>query len=304
MADITSPEEAWEIIDDAIARKKAIADGESAAPFTTEENLRVYTCVYHLCNYKWKTSCKDQVYEKYTHILEERIMEKAIPKLLGKHGASLLTEVTKSWSDFKAFADSIFKFFLPLDRFCNRSFLDKVLPELVDTPRLWFCKLVCERLYGKIQEAAMNLVIQDREGKEIDRNILYSVFKFFLDLGEKGTTNYYAKFEQVLLAETSVYYSELSMEWWFWRDSYANYLRKVDWCLVQEEARADVYPCESTKEKLLMVMKYILLERNAKRWTQKLKADGVRAEDEELVRKYDSLSLNGDFFASAVLGSE
>ncbi|WCJ43129.1 hypothetical protein M5689_023891 [Euphorbia peplus] len=88
------------------------------------------------------------------------------------------------------------------------------------------------------------------------------------------------------------------MEWWFWRDSYANYLRKVDWCLVQEEARSDLYPSESTKAKILMVMKYIMLERNAKRLSQKKKTDGVRGEGEELVQKYTSLSLTGDFTTS------
>ncbi|XP_065853199.1 cullin-1-like isoform X2 [Euphorbia lathyris] len=293
MTDIMSPEEeVWKNIDDVIARKKAIADGELVMPFSSQENMQIYSGVYDLCRKKSTSDYEQQLYEKYTNCLEERIMEKAVPKLLGKHGASLLTEVTNSWSEFKAFSDSIFKYFFHLDRFYTQR---KAIPAVLDLAKHCFSKIVFERLYGKIQEAAMNLVIQDREGKEIDRNLLKSVFELFLDLGEKGTTDYYAKFEQTMLAEASVYYSELSMERWFWRDSYASYLRKVEWCLVQEEARSDIYPSKSTKTKLLRAMKYIMLDRNGKRWSQNQKSDGVRAENEELVRKYTSLSLNGDF---------
>ncbi|WCJ43074.1 Cullin family protein [Euphorbia peplus] len=293
-----SPEQVMKKLDDVIARKKSIADGDIVAPFNTLDNMHIYDSVFKLAQVSYKTSNPDiegLIYEKYKNCLEERIMEKAIPTLLGKHGASLLTQVANSWSELKAFSDSIFKYFFHLDRFYT---VRKKIPPVLGLAKHCFSKLVCERLWGELQETAMELVVQDREGKEIDRNLLKSVFQLFLDLGVDGTANYYAKFEQIMLAETSAYYSELSMEWWFWRDSYANYLRKVDWCLVQEEARSDIYPSESTKEKVLMVMKYIMLERNAKRWSQKQKTDGVRAEDEELVRKYASLSLAGDFTTS------
>ncbi|KAF2307250.1 hypothetical protein GH714_025793 [Hevea brasiliensis] len=195
----------------------------------------------------------------------------------------------------------IYKFFEFLDRFYAPR---KGLLLLADAPKHYYGNQVCERLYGKIQEAAISLIIEDREGKDIDRNLLKAVLCLFIGLGGKGTTNYYEKFEQIMLAETAAYYSELSMEWWFWRDSLTSYLRKVDWCLVQEEARAEVYPCKTTKTKLLEVMKYILLERNAKRWAQKQKANGVAAEDQELLSKYASLSLDIGSSASVATATD
>ncbi|XP_055961162.1 uncharacterized protein LOC126671223 [Mercurialis annua] len=160
-------------------------------------------------------------------------------------------------------------------------------------------KKVCERLYGKIQEAAMSLIIEEREGGDIDRNLLCSVFNLFLGLEGNGTANYYDKLELAMLAEAAAYYSELSMEWWFWRDSYTNYMWKVDWCLAQEEARAEGYLCQRTKAKLLDVVKYILLERNAKRWVQKQKAEVVAADNKELISKYASLILDVGTSASS-----
>ncbi|XP_012089042.1 cullin-1 isoform X1 [Jatropha curcas] len=279
-------EEGLKKIDDAMLRKKMIAEGRSVAPFTTAQNMEIYDCVYNLCTQKSK-NYSEEIYEKYLNYLEEWIMDKVIPRLLGKHGAALLTEVTESWSEFKAFADSSYKFVEFLDRWYVPR---REYTSLVDAPRRYFCILVCDRLYGQIQEAIMSLIIQERKGKDIDRNLLKTVFGFMGPEG-KGATNYYEKFEQIMLAEAAAYYSELSMEWWFWRDSFTNYLQKVDWCLIQEGARAEVYPYKTTKEKLLNVIKYILLERNANRWAQNQKAQGVTADDKQLLSKYASLSL-------------
>ncbi|XP_012089041.1 cullin-1 [Jatropha curcas] len=286
MAMLVTLEEGLKKIDDAILRKKMIADGRSVLPFTSAQNMEIYDCVFNLCARNPKVY-SEKIYEKYMYHLEEWIMEKVIPRLLGKHGVALLEEVTKSWSEFKAFADSSYKFFEYLDRYYVPR---KRLPPMVDAPRRYFCNLVCDKLYGQIQEATLSLITQEREGKVIDRNLLKDVFGFMGSEG-KGTTNYYEKFEQIMLAEAAAYYSELSMEWWFWRDSFTNYLRKVDWCLIQEEARAEVYPRKKTKAKLLNVMKYILLERNANRWAQKRKAEEITADDQQLLSKYASLSL-------------
>ncbi|KAJ6941558.1 hypothetical protein NC651_007357 [Populus alba x Populus x berolinensis] len=63
-------------------------------------------------------------------------------------------------------------------------------------------------------------------------------------------------------------------------------LIQVDWCLNQEEARAELYPSPTTKTKILDVMKYVMLERNAEKWAQKRIVEGITAEDQELLSKY------------------
>ncbi|XP_011036826.1 PREDICTED: cullin-1-like [Populus euphratica] len=276
-------------IDDVIMKKKMIMDGHPVIPFTPAEKMIAYECVYNLCTRKHRDSCS-LVYEKYTNCLSERIQERVLPVLMDKHGTELLTEITRLWLEYKKFASFLSKTFADLDNFYIRR---KRHPSHADSMRYYFCNLVCDELFSKLQEAMMRLIIQEREGEQIDRNLLKKVLDFFLEAGGNGTSNYYEKLEQIMLAEAAAYYSQLSLEleWWFWSDSFSNYLRKVDRCLNQEEARAELYPSQTTKTKLLDVMKYVLLERNAKKWAQKQNAEGMEAEDRELLSKYASLKL-------------
>ncbi|KAH8507310.1 hypothetical protein H0E87_009720, partial [Populus deltoides] len=169
---------------------------------------------------------------------------------MDKHGTELLTEITRLWLEYKEFASFLSKTFADLDYFYIRR---KRHPSLADFMRYYFCNLVCDELFSKLQEAMMRLIIQEREGGQIDRNLLKKVLDFFLEAGGNGTTDYYEKLEQIMLAEVAAYYSQLSLEWWFWGDSFSNYLRKVDRCLNQEEARAEFYLSQTTKTKLLDV---------------------------------------------------
>nr|TKS13822.1 cullin-1-like [Populus alba] len=285
-------------IDDVITKKKMIMDGHPVIPFTPAEKMIAYEypaiwftymskCVYNLCTRKLRDSCS-LVYEKYTNCFSEIIQERVLPVLMDKHGTELLTEITRLWLEYK----ELLKSCADLDNFYIRR---KRHPSPADSMRYYFCNLVCDELFSKLQEAMMRLIIQEREGGQIDRNLLKRVLDFFLEAGGNGTTDYYEKLEQIMLAEAAAYYSQLSLEWWFWGDSLSNYLRKVDRCLNQEEARAEFYLSQTTKTKLLdvqcSVMKYVLLERNAKKWAQKQNADGMEAEDQELLSKYASLKL-------------
>uniref|UniRef100_A0A6M2EXA7 Cullin N-terminal domain-containing protein n=1 Tax=Populus davidiana TaxID=266767 RepID=A0A6M2EXA7_9ROSI len=269
-------------IDDVITKKKMIMDGHPVIPFTPAEKMIAYECVYNLCTRKRGDSCS-LVYEEYTNCLSEIIQERVLPVLMDKHGTELLTEITRLWLEDKELS----KTFADLDNFYIRR---KRHPSPADSMRCYFCNLVCDELFSKLQEAMMRLIIQERDGGQIDRNLLKRVLDFFLEVGGNGTTNYYEKMEQLMLAEAAAYYSQLSLEWWFWGDSFSNYLRKVDRCLNQEEARAEFYLSPTTKTKLLDVMKYVLLERNAK-WAQKQNAEGMEAEDQELLSKYATLKL-------------
>ncbi|CAK7340682.1 unnamed protein product [Dovyalis caffra] len=264
-------------IDDAITKKKMIMDGHPVVPLTPAEKMVAYDCVYTLLMRKQSDYCS-LVYEKYTNCLSERIQERVLPGLMAKNGTELLTEVTRLWSEYREFASFLLKIFECLDRFYIRR---RGLLSLADTMRYYFRNLVCDKLFSKLQEAMMRLIIHEREGGQIDRNLLKTAFYFFLEVEEKGTTHYYEKIEQIMLAEVAAYYTQLSLEWWFWRDTFSNYLRKVDWCLNQEESRAEIYPLQTTKTKLLEVMKYVLLERNAKKWGQKQNTEGLAAGDQD-----------------------
>ncbi|KAJ4844168.1 hypothetical protein Tsubulata_026924 [Turnera subulata] len=104
-----------------------------------------------------------------------------------------------------------------------------------------------------------DMIIEERKGKEIDRDLFESGLDFLLELGiqelrGERTIRYYEKFEQAMLAEAAAHYTRLSSQCWLSRDSFTNYMRKVDWCLTQEENRADIYPRETSETKLLEVV--------------------------------------------------
>ncbi|KAG6775065.1 hypothetical protein POTOM_018491 [Populus tomentosa] len=288
--------EKLKMIDDAITKKKTKMDCHPEVPITPAEKMNAYeypaTCsVFTLCN-RPRRDYSNLVYEKYTNYLTERIQERALPVLMDKHGTELLTEVMRLWSEYKEFASFLSKIFAYLDRYYIPK---RGLLSLDDSMRYHFCNLVCDKLFSKLQGAMMRLIIQERDGGQIDRNLLKTVSCLLFEVGEKGTVNCYEKLEQIMLAEVAACYSQLSLERWFWGDSFSNYLRKVDWCLNQEEARAELYPSPTTKTKILdvkcSVMKYVMLERNAEKWAQKRIAEGIAAEDQELLSKYASLKL-------------
>lgn len=279
--------EKLKMIDDAITKKKTKMDCHPEVPITPAEKMNAYDSVYTLCN-RPRRDYSNLVYEKYTNCLTERIQERALPVLMDKHGTELLTEVMRLWSEYKEFASFLSKIFAYLDRYYIPK---RGLLSLDDSMRYHFCNLVCDKLFSKLQGAMMRLIIQERDGGQIDRNLLKTVSCLLFEVGEKGTVNCYEKLEQIMLAEVAACYSQLSLERWFWGDSFSNYLRKVDWCLNQEEARAELYPSPTTKTKILDVMKYVMLERNAEKWVQKRIAEGIAAEDQELLSKYASLKL-------------
>lgn len=279
--------EKLKMIDDAITKKKTKMDCHPEVPITPAEKMNAYDSVFTLCN-RPRRDYSNLVYEKYTNYLTERIQERALPVLMDKHGTELLTEVMRLWSEYKEFASFLSKIFAYLDRYYIPK---RGLLSLDDSMRYHFCNLVCDKLFSKLQGAMMRLIIQERDGGQIDRNLLKTVSCLLFEVGEKGTVNCYEKLEQIMLAEVAACYSQLSLERWFWGDSFSNYLRKVDWCLNQEEARAELYPSPTTKTKILDVMKYVMLERNAEKWVQKRIAEGIAAEDQELLSKYASLKL-------------
>ncbi|KAJ6918218.1 hypothetical protein NC651_012454 [Populus alba x Populus x berolinensis] len=137
-------------IDDVITKKKMIMDGHPVIPFTPAEKMIAYECVYNLCTRKRGDSCS-LVYEEYTNCLSEIIQERVLPVLMDKHGTELLTEITRLWLEHKELS----KTFADLDNFYIRR---KRHPSPADSMRCYFCNLVCDELFSKLQEAMMRLV--------------------------------------------------------------------------------------------------------------------------------------------------
>lgn len=67
---------------------------------------------------------------------------------------------------------------------------------------------------------------QEREGLQIDQDLLKNVIFIISEIDNCGEIKYYLNFEHVMLYESSSYYAQLSSEWLL-SDSYSDYVKKV-----------------------------------------------------------------------------
>ncbi|KAK2976045.1 hypothetical protein RJ640_024773, partial [Escallonia rubra] len=191
-----------------------------------------------------------QLYERFKRALEESISLKVLPSLMDKNGAPLLTELLHMWAKYKVMVKCLGGFFLYLDR----HFTDgKSAAPLRDVSVVCFHDLVFVKFYDKCRDAAIDLISEDRAEKMIDRGLLKNISSFFMEIGGQGNTSYYESFEKAIIADVSIYYSSLASEWLF-RYSFTDYIRKAEWCLNQENARASQFLYQTSVEKLLQVL--------------------------------------------------
>ncbi|KAK9292997.1 hypothetical protein L1049_020980 [Liquidambar formosana] len=262
-------DEGFNIMEEGITKAKNILSGYPIKTlFTSEEFMKYYNCVYCMCSQRPPHEYSKQLYERYKRALEESIVSMVLPSLMDKHDAPLLIELKQMWGNYKAMAKCLSGFFLYLDRHFISTYK---LASLNDVSVHCFRDLVCNKLYGNFCDAALSLINQERNGKQIDCDLLKNLLTFFVEIGEHEN-KYYEYFEQVMLADTADYYSRLSSEQ-LSHDSSADYILKVDWCLNQEKIRASQYLCWTTLEKLLQVVRWQLMNQTASKLIEKQKSE-------------------------------
>ncbi|XP_050274112.1 cullin-1-like isoform X4 [Quercus robur] len=139
-----------------------------------------------------------------------------------------------------------------------------------DTKWLWRRALFQCKLFGGFKDAAISLIKQERNGKQV-QDLLKNVLNFFLEIGE-GKIDYHIAFELLMLEEAASYYSQLALEL-LCCISYADYIQKVVWFLIQEQEKAGQYLKQASLEKLLEFVKWKLMGETAQVLIQKQKTE-------------------------------
>ncbi|KAJ4969240.1 hypothetical protein NE237_015941 [Protea cynaroides] len=283
------PSQGLQIIEEAITKAKKIMEGQPETRFTIEEYVKFYQCVYDTCIQRPSNEYSRQLYERFKSALEESITSVVLPSLVNRHDVSLLMELVKMWSNYKAMALWLSRFFCYLDRYYTQT---KGVTVLNDVVIDCFCDLVCQKFYGKFRDAAISLIDEERDGNIIDRNLLKDVLNFFLDIGNRRNINFYEDFECLMLAHTAAYYSRKASEC-ILEHSYEDYMLKVNCCLNQERERACHYLCHTREEKLLQIVSWQMLEQNADKLLAKRHAEehALTTNFQEVLSKYGSLNL-------------
>ncbi|KAH1231986.1 Cullin-1 [Glycine max] len=178
-----------------------------------------------------------------------------LPSLREKHDEFMLRELVKRWANHKIMVRWLSRFFHYLDRYfiARRS-----LPPLNEVGLTCFRDLVYKELNGKVRDAVISLIDQEREGEQIDRALLKNVLDIFVEIGMGQMDHYENDFEAAMLKDTSAYYSRKASNW-ILEDSCPDYMLKAEECLKREKDRVAHYLHSSSEPKLLEKVQHELL---------------------------------------------
>ncbi|KAM7257293.1 hypothetical protein ACFE04_013034 [Oxalis oulophora] len=248
-------EQGWEFMQKGITKLKNILEGLPEPQFSSEDYMMLYTTIYNMCTQKPPHDYSQQLYDKYREAFEEYITSTVLPSLREKHDEFMLRELVKRWANHKVMVRWLSRFFHYLDRYfiARRS-----LPPLNDVGLTCFRDLVYQELNGKVRDAVISLVDQEREGEQIDRALLKNVLDIFVEIGMGQMDCYENDFEAAMLEDTAAYYSRKASNW-ILEDSCPDYMLKAEECLKREKDRVAHYLHSSSEPKLLEKVQHELL---------------------------------------------
>ncbi|GLT32633.1 hypothetical protein SLA2020_072860 [Shorea laevis] len=248
-------DQGWDNVQKVITKWKKISEEQPEQPFSSEEYMMFYTTIYKMCTQKPPHDYSEQLYDKYWEAFEEYITSTVLPSLREKHDEFMLSELVKRWSNHKVMVRWLSRIFLYLDRhFIPR----KSLPTLNEVGLTCFRDLVYNEINGKVRDAVITLINKEREGEQIDRELLKNVLGIFVEIGMGSMECYENDFEEPMLIDTVRYYSHKATSW-ILEDSCPDYMLKSEECLRKERERVSHYLHSSSVPKLVEKVQHELL---------------------------------------------
>ncbi|XP_051128576.1 cullin-1 [Andrographis paniculata] len=240
-------EQGWDFMQKGITKLKNILEGLPEPSFCSEDYIMLYTTIYNMCTQKPPHDYSQQLYDKYRESFEEYITSMVLPALREKHDEFMLMELVKRWSNHKLMVRWLSRFFYYLDRYFIAR---RTLPALREVGLTCFRELVYFEIRGKVKDAVISLIDQEREGEQIDRSLLKNVLDIFVEIGMGQMDYYETDFEAAMLIDSAAYYSRKASNW-ILEDSCPDYMLKAEECLKREKGRVAHYLHSSSETKLL-----------------------------------------------------
>ncbi|XP_049411731.1 cullin-1 isoform X14 [Solanum stenotomum] len=248
-------EHGWGIIQRGITKLKNILEGLPEPQFNSEDYMMMYSTIYNMCSHNPLHDYSQLLYDKYREAFEEYIITTVLPSLREKHDELMLRELVKRWLNHKVMVKWLSRFFQYLERYLIAK---RSLPGLNEVGLTCFRDQVYQELNGKVRDAVISLIDQEREGEQIDRALLKNVLDIYVEIG-MGLMDYYENsFEAAMLKDTMAYYSCKASNW-ILEDSCPNYMLKAEECLKREKDRVSHYLHSSSETKLLEKVQHELL---------------------------------------------
>nr|XP_018682167.1 PREDICTED: cullin-1-like [Musa acuminata subsp. malaccensis] len=246
------------VLKQSVTKLTNILEGLPEMPFNTMEYMLLCTTIYDFCTMKTPNDLSEQLYAEYKKSLMDYLHSTVLPSLRSKNDEYMLKELVRRWLNYKVMVRWLSRFFHYLDRYFVKK---KALLPLKEAGITCFRDLVYEEMKGKIKDAVISLIYQEREGSQIDRPLLNNVVEIFIQIGLGSKEYYEVDLEAPLLQDTATYYSRKASKW-ILEDSCPEYMLKAEERLKQEKDRVDHYLDHTTKQKLIENVEHQLLSVN------------------------------------------
>jgi cullin 1 len=183
--------------------------------------------------------------------LQDHISKTIVPRLQNLKEEILLQAFVKQWNNYTILVHFMRKMFNYLDRY----YLKNTNMQALAMSSLQFFKEKCFTvLQDNLRQAVLNQITKDRDGEQVDWDLLKSSISAFVQMGyinadiiksddeyvwkgDKNLTIYETQFEKQLINRSKDEYQQKSAGW-MGRLNCPEYLREVEKHLLKEEERS------------------------------------------------------------------
>ncbi|KAL4554120.1 hypothetical protein LXL04_039760 [Taraxacum kok-saghyz] len=282
-SEIITWENGREILENAITKTKNLLAGLTEQPFSSGEYKMLYKTVYQMCHQKAPHDHRQALYDMYCNTFKDYIALTVLPSLQETCGEEMLRELLRWWSINKVMVRFLSRIFHPLDSsiiseksllslrkvglksyrdeasaFLDARFIEEQLPN-----RTWKLTHV-----DGAPAVVLSMIAREREGEEIDGDLVRRALKVILRLWKKNRVIYKEEFEAPMLEQAEYYYSEKAPIWMS-QNSVYHYIRIAWNCLRAEEDRSLSSFHFRSKKKLLKIVEHQLFSANADQFLNK-----------------------------------
>lgn len=202
-------------------------ENNDQSSFDKKQYSSLYTTVYNMCTQQRNKNFSAQLYERYGETLEKYIVDYIVTKLDKQTSAlEFLSCCRDSWKKYVTMTRWLKNFFQYLDR---HHVTQNNLHNLQEVSFQKFQLRVAQPMNEHLVACFLEILKKDREGEDIDREILRDVYSMLhlLDSSKLEFVKHCPAYESKVLIETYEFYAGVSIKW-LTEDGLPDYLSKAE----------------------------------------------------------------------------
>ena len=254
--------EGWKDIQVMLIRLKDLLNNDfeedSGNAFNNSQYIGVYNSVYNMCTQGVPNNLSEPLYERHGEFMRNYLENEVLVSLKSTNSVNIFQEFNRRWTHHKIMVKWMSKFFMYLDRFYVTS---QNVPNLTEVGMNVFNTIIYQNIKSATTTEILNAIRKDREGKNIDTNLIKVTIGIYEKMGMDSLDAYITDLEVPLLTETHLYYAQKGLQWLDIYDT-PSYLKKVENALNDENNRVKSYLIGITGQKLSKICEYELLEKH------------------------------------------